>query len=159
MTARDKVLYLHTLIIYIMKITQILALCLLACLLSACLKESEKYIKLINKSERDVVFQADNDNYFAYHDISYICQGLIFTIRKDSSYLYQSVDDTGWEADFNLSPYMTFMFMDEENYLQYQGKPCDTIRKYVPILHHYRVSLADMEQANWTIVYPPEEKE
>lgn len=139
-----------------MRIINIIALCLLACLLSACPKESEKYIKLINKSERDVVFQANNDNYFAYHDISYICHGIIHTILKDSSYLDPSVDDTGWEADFKLSPYMTFMFMDKENYHQYQGKPCDTIRKYVPILHHYRVSLEDMEQANWTIVYSPE---
>ena len=35
-------------------------------------------------------------------------------------------------------------------------EPCDTIRKYVPFLHRYLVSLEDMEQANWTIVYPPE---
>lgn len=139
-----------------MKIAKILGLCLLSCILSACPEQSEKYIKLVNKSERDVVFQADNDNYFVNNDISYICQGIVFTILKDSLYLCQSVDYTGWEADFNLSPYMTFLFMDKENYDEYRGEPCDTIRKYVPILHHYRVSLEDMEQANWTIVYPPE---
>ena len=46
--------------------------------------------------------------------------------------------------------------MDEQTYSRYMFEPCDTIRKYVPILHRYRVSLEDMEQANWTIVYPPE---
>ena len=75
---------------------------------------------------------------------------------KGSSSLIESVDDTGWKADFNVVPCMQFLIMDREIYRKYMFEPCDTIRKYVPILHRYLVSLEDMEQANWTIVYPPE---
>lgn len=132
-------------------------LCLLSFILSGCVKESEKYIRLINKSDRDVIFQANNDNYFSENDVAYICRGGIYTIKKDSTYLYASLDYSGWKADFNLSPYMTFLFMDSEVLEKYLYEPCDTIRKYVPILHHYRVSYEDMEHSNWTIVYPPEE--
>lgn len=140
-----------------MKIVKSIVLCLLSCILSACPDESEKYIKLINKSDRNVVFQAGSEKSFTDDDILYECQGLIYTIFKDSSYLLHSLDDTGWEADFNFRPCMTFLFMDEEALDKYFSEPCDTIRKYVPILHQYRVSYEDMEHSNWTIVYPPEE--
>lgn len=140
-----------------MNMAKFIILCLLSCFLSGCVKESEKYIKLINKSDRNVVFQADNDNYFSEHEVAYICRGLNFTIWKDSTYYYESVDYSGWKADFNLSPYMTFLFMDEEALDKYFSEPCDTIRKYVPIIYQCRVSYEDMERSNWTIVYPPEE--
>ena len=139
-----------------MKTTKIAVLCLLSCILSACLKQSEEYITLVNKSGRDIVFQTENEKYFTNTDVPFQCQGIVFTILKDSLFLLHSVDDTGWEADFNFRPCMIFLLMDKENYHQYRNEPCDTIRKYVPILHRYRVSLEDMEQMNWTVVYPPE---
>ena len=33
---------------------------------------------------------------------------------------------------------------------------CDTIQKYVPVLYRYQLKLEDLEQMNWTVVYPPE---
>jgi hypothetical protein len=35
--------------------------------------------------------------------------------------------------------------------------PCDTFRKYVPILYCYQFTIEELEKKNWTIVYPPEE--
>lgn len=140
-----------------MKTLKRISLCLLSFVLLGCVEESEKYIRLINKLDRNVVFQAGSEKSFTEDDIPYECQGLIYTIFKDSSYLLHSLDDTGWEADFNFRPCMTFLFMDEEALDKYFNEPCDTIRKYVPVLHLYQVSVEDMRRSNWTIVYPPEE--
>lgn len=49
-----------------MKIIKIAALCLLSCMLSACPKQSEEYITLVNNSKQDIVFQEyrkRNPNY------------------------------------------------------------------------------------------------
>jgi REP element-mobilizing transposase RayT len=45
----------------LMKIAKILGLCLLSCIFSACPEQSEKYITLVNKSERDIVYQEYRD--------------------------------------------------------------------------------------------------
>ncbi|RGX77135.1 hypothetical protein [Bacteroides stercorirosoris] len=142
-----------------MKIIKIAALCLLSCMLSACPKQSEEYITLVNNSKQDIVFQEYRKRNITSVDTLFLCRVGAVEIPKGSSFLVHSVDDTGWKADFNIIPCLQFLIMDSETYSQYMYEPCDTIRKYVPILHHYRVSLADMEQANWTIVYPPKEKE
>lgn len=55
-----------------MKTANIIILCLSACLLSACVKKSEEYIKIVNKSERNIVFQANNENYFINHKLAYL---------------------------------------------------------------------------------------
>jgi len=47
--------------------------------------------------------------------------------------------------------------MDWEIYKKYWNEPCDTIRKYVPILHRYQLTLEDLQRMNWTVVYPPPE--
>lgn len=139
-----------------MRITRILALCLLSCILSACPEQSEKYIKLVNKSERDIVYQEYRDRNLTIADTLFLCSVGAVGVSKGSSSLIESLDYAGWKADFNYTPCIQFLIMDEQTYSRYMFEPCDTIRKYVPILHRYRVSLEDMEQANWTIVYPPE---
>ena len=140
----------------LMKIAKILGLCLLSCIFSACPEQSEKYITLVNKSERDIVYQEYRDRNLTIADTLFLCSVGAVGVFKGSSSLIESVDYTGWKADFKVVPCMQFLIMDREIYRKYMFEPCDTIRKYVPILHRYLVSLEDMEQANWTIVYPPE---
>lgn len=142
-----------------MKAAKIIILFLLVCLLSACVKQSERYIKIVNKSERDIVFQTIKTRHFMNQSPSYVCHGMIDIVSKDSFLLYSSVDDTGWKADFNLNPYQIFLIMDDENYSKYMLEPCDTLLKYVPILHSWQVTYEDMERMNWTLVYPPEEED
>lgn len=142
-----------------MKATNIIILCLSACLLSACVKRSEEYIKIVNKSERDIVYQCFSAKHFTEQISSYICKDIARTILKDSSVLYPCTDPSGWKADFNLNPYQIFLIMDDENYSKYMLEPCDTLLKYVPILHSWQVTYEDMEQMNWTLVYPPEEED
>jgi len=52
---------------------------------------------------------------------------------------------------------LTIFILDGELYEKYWQKPCDTIRKYVPILQRYQLSLTELQQLNWTITYPPTE--
>jgi hypothetical protein len=50
------------------------------------------------------------------------------------------------------------VFITDANvFYKYWQQPCDTIRKYVPILYTYRLTLEDLQRMNWMIVYPPEE--
>lgn len=139
-----------------MKIIKILALCLLSCLLWACPERSEAYITLVNKSDRNIVYQEYRDFGHTFSDALFQCSVGAVEIQKRTSVVIESLDYAGWKADFNYTPCIQFLIMDEQTYSRYMFEPCDTIRKYVPILHRYRVSLEDMEQANWTIVYPPE---
>lgn len=144
-----------------MKTANIIILCLSACLLSACVKRSEEYIKIVNKSERDIVFISFGAKHFTglEHVSSYICQKIAHSILKDTFYLYPCTDPSGWKADFNLNPYQIFLIMDDENYSKYMLEPCDTLLKYVPILHSWQITYEDMERMNWTLVYPPKEED
>lgn len=137
-----------------MKIIKILALCLLSCLLWACPERSEAYITLVNKSDQNIVYQEYRDFGHTFSDALFQCSVGAVEIQKRTSVVIESLDYAGWKADFNYTPCIQFLIMDEQTYSRYMFEPCDTIRKYVPILHRYRVSLEDMEQANWTIVYP-----
>ena len=139
-----------------MKIIKILALCLLSCLLWACPERSEAYITLVNKSDQNIVYQEYRDFGHTFSDALFQCSVGAVEIQKRTSVVIESLDYAGWKADFNYTTCIQFLIMDEQTYSRYMFEPCDTIRKYVPILHRYRVSLEDMEQANWTIVYPPE---
>ena len=139
-----------------MKIIKILALCLLSCLLWACPERSEAYITLVNKSDQNIVYQEYRDFGHTFSDALFQCSVGAVEIQKRTSVVIESLDYAGWKADFNYTPCIQFLIMDEQTYSRYMFEPCGTIRKYVPILHRYRVSLEDMEQANWTIVYPPE---
>ena len=139
-----------------MKIIKILDLFLLSCLLWACPERSEAYITLVNKSDQNIVYQEYRDFGHTFSDALFQCSVGAVEIQKRTSVVIESLDYAGWKADFNYTPCIQFLIMDEQTYSRYMFEPCDTIRKYVPILHRYRVSLEDMEQANWTIVYPPE---
>ena len=107
-----------------MKIAKILGLCLLSCIFSACPEQSEKYITLVNKSERDIVYQEYRDRNLTIADTLFLCSVGAVGVFKGSSSLIESVDDTGWKADFNVVPCMQFLIMDREIYRKYMFEPC-----------------------------------
>jgi len=87
----------------------------------------------------------------------YQCRHGAVGIDADSLYLFDSLSDFGWEVDFKGMDFIQFVVMDEEMFSKYLATSCDTIRKYVPVLHCYRLALEDLQRMNWTVVYPPEE--
>ncbi len=128
-------------------------------LLCACPSKDNghQYITLANKSDQEIVCQALWSGSITNADTLYQCHIGAEGIRADTLYCYSSLSDYGWESDFEAIPYLQLLIMDAETYSKYLGEPCDTIRKYVPILHRYRLKLEDLQRMNWTVVYPPEE--
>jgi len=127
-------------------------------LLCACPDKGDvhHYITIVNQSDKTIVWQP---RFFRIGEIDeqYDCQYALGSIHSNSSFKFD-YDDRGnnWEAGLN-SHYLQIMLMDDEIFEQYVSEPCDTIRKYVPILHTYRLTLEDLQQMNWMVVYPPEE--
>ena len=70
-----------------------------------------------------------------------------------------------WETQLNTNYLIQFQVMNDSVYQHYTylfdyndySSYNDSIRKYVPILHCYQLTLEDLQRMNWTVVYPPEE--
>ncbi len=128
-------------------------------LLCACPKDENghRYITIVNQSDKTVVWQP---RFFRIGEIyeQYDCRYTLGSIHSNSSFKFD-YDDRGhnWEGALNTH-YLQIMIMDDQTFEQYVSEPCDTIRKYVPILHTYRLTLEDLQRMNWTVVYPPEEQ-
>ncbi|GHU66079.1 hypothetical protein FACS1894123_12060 [Bacteroidia bacterium] len=120
--------------------------------------EGQQYITIVNKSDRDIVFQ----ELFNWADTMFYCSDIgttiLLTVHADSTRLYKcNIRANGWEDYLNKGQTMSIYIADEETYDKYWKQPCDTIHKYVPVLHRYQLKLKDLQQMNWTVVYPPEE--
>ena len=134
---------------------------LIACIvLYACPgEEGHYYITVVNKSERKIVCQllaARKVNTPPDLDSLFFCGIAADGIRPDTLYRYNFLRHT-WETELKGLLYVQFLIMDGEIYGKYIGTSCETIRKNVPILHCYRLSLEDLQRMNWMVVYPPEE--
>ena len=132
-------------------------------LLCACpgKEEGHSYITIVNKSGEKISYQ------FAWEKVLNIYQDTVFYCNKtsegfidnNSSFILECpIRVKNWETDLGNSHYIQFLVMDGNIYEQYYKESCDTVRKYVPILHTYRLTLSDLQRMNWTVVYPLEEK-
>jgi len=131
------------------------------CMASSCENKNDehKYITLINKSVNNIACQMLWQGTISEADSLFDCSLVTnYFVSKDSSYLIKNGSHSGgWETDFTVIPYLQLLIMDGELFKQYSLAPCDTIRKYVPILYRYQLKLEDLQRMNWTVVFPPEE--
>jgi hypothetical protein len=142
-----------------MKTTKILILTFFAAISMAarCTNDNiQEYIKIINKSNKDISYRA----FTNYKDTINFCSdigsnNLIIAVRVPSDSFALFKEDDGWEY-YLKGKILHIDILDRYSYLQYFLEPCDTIRKYVPVLHQYLLTLEDLERMNWTVVYPPE---
>ncbi len=135
-----------------MRIIVLLCACILLC---ACPKQPiQRYITLVNKSGKEIVCQQLWCATITNADTLYECRIPTQGILANSSYLYES--KYGWGSDLGFLPYIQYLVLDAEKFHEYRSAPCDTIQKYVPVLYRYQLKLEDLEQMNWTVVYPPE---
>jgi len=114
-------------------------------------KEEHKYITIINLSNKAIVWQPQMVK-IGEVDAQYACQKISKIIPGNSTYKFDNGSNIG-EEEF-ITHYLQFILMDEEIYSKYSSEPCDTIRKYVPILHCYQLTKEDLERMNWTVTYP-----
>ncbi|MCB9017426.1 MAG: hypothetical protein H6544_02305 [Prevotellaceae bacterium] len=139
-----------------MKYLKIIILSIAACmLLCACPDKDGHYsITIVNKSEKTILCQPQIIKIGEEYE-QYDCQRVNRIINKDSTYEFEKIRHS-WEQELD-GYYIQLLLMDAETFDQYISAPCDTIRKYVPVLHTYRLTLEDLERMNWTVVYSPEE--
>jgi len=132
-------------------------------LLCACPNKDEnghRYITFINKSGKDISCQDFWSGHITEADTLFQCRMGAVRIPADSLFNFPSGESHRggtWEDDFRTIPFIQFLIMDDELLWQYHLEPCDTIRKHVPVLHLYRLTLKDLQRMNWTVVFPPEE--
>lgn len=123
-----------------------------------------QYIKMLNTHQGVIACQMLKKIHITEAD-SFIDCDLISNYRLSSDTICSIAIDprTGdWETYFKGSTCVQFLFMDamqfEHFFLYSEGdSPCDTIRKYVPVLQRYRLNLEDLENLNWIVPYPPTE--
>ena len=125
-------------------------------LLCACPdKTRQDFIYITNKSDKKIAFQALTNTESAEFHCSDVGRTIFFEVESNSTFKLGTGDvHSSWDNFLNS---LTVFILDGELYDEYWQQPCDTIRKYVPILHTYRLTLSDLQRMNWTVVYPPEE--
>jgi len=128
--------------------------------LCACpkLDDESSYITVVNKSEKRIDFQPHLlTANLTYEDTLLQCGKSIFGVRPDTLRRLSAGTHSDWGKEMKGYSYLQILIIDSEIYDKYMAEPCDTIRKYVPILHRYQLTLADLQRMNWTVVFPPEE--
>ena len=116
------------------------------------------YITVVNKSKQRIGFQPHLLTANLTHEDSlFQCDKSAFGVYPDTLRRLSAGMHSDWEKEMNGYSYLQILIIDAKTFDQYISAPCDTIRKYVPILHTYRLTLEDLERMNWTVVYSPEE--
>ncbi|GAE16859.1 hypothetical protein JCM6292_3357 [Bacteroides pyogenes JCM 6292] len=132
-------------------------------LLYACRMEGHSDITIVNHSDRSIAVQ---EQYPINPESEFIplfrCGNGATRILPNSQLIIPNEDGPPglggvWESYFKRNKYLQFLIMDFDIYWEYHSKPCDIIRKCVPILHVYRLTLEDLERMDWKVVYPPVE--
>ncbi len=121
-------------------------------------KAGHNSITFLNKSGKRIGYQISFDRISAiYQDTIFYCNKTSDSfLDNDSSFVLKTPNRIdNWEEDLGASYYIQFLILDGELFKKYFSAPCDTIRKYVPVLHVYRLTQSDLERMNWTVVYPP----
>ena len=130
-------------------------------LLCACpdKEKGHRYIIFVNKSDKDICSHPEWFRYSNNEDSLYRCNSIPLLINSNTSHDFEcAIRSLSWEKEFSSGThYLRFLIVDAETYDRYIAESCDTIRKYVPILYCYRLTLEDLQRMNWTVVYPPEE--
>ncbi|MCE9107632.1 hypothetical protein [Bacteroides pyogenes] len=129
-------------------------------LLYACRREGHSDITIVNHSDRSISVQEQHPGN-AEFAVLFQCGNGATRILPDSQLIISNEDGPHglgvWEGYFKRNKYLQFLIMDCDTYWEYHSEPCDTIHKYVPILHVYRLTLEDLERMDWKVVYPPVE--
>ena len=128
-------------------------------LLCACPKSEDNinpYITIINKSNTSIVWQPRMINIGEINEIFDCNYQIHEQITPNSQYMFLANDRKNDFENELKTHSLQITLMNFETFDKFKNEPCDTIRKYVPVLHTYRLTLTDLQRMNWTVVYPPE---
>jgi hypothetical protein len=125
-------------------------------LLCACPdRTGQEFIYIVNNSDKTITFDFSVNK----QDTTFYCSNtgrtVLFDVESNATFKLNDGDVYSNWGSYLKS--LTIFILDGKLYDEYCQQPCDTIRKYVPILHTYRLKLEDLQRMNWTVTYPPEE--
>lgn len=127
-------------------------------LLSGCILlfdtvDGHREIVLVNKTGVNISYQiSERDISEITMDTMFYCKAVFFRLEKDSSRVEESPDfRQPWEVVLGSDSYLELLVFDDETFMKYVSAPCEVVRQNVPILHAYRLTLSDLEKANWVI--------
>ena len=114
-------------------------------------------IVFVNKSGKRIGYQ------ISYGEGSEITQDTIFICHMTTN-RFLDIDSMvflntethlhlNWETMLGDGSYFQLMVLDGEQFEKYFHSPCDVIRQNVPILYTYRLTLSDLEEMNWTVIF------
>jgi len=117
-------------------------------------REDETYTIIIkNNTDKAIAWQPRLFN-IGEKEEQYNCEyGVGEAINSHSSVNY-SKNHGSWDSELGKSRYLQIMVIEKDSAVKYFSSTCDTFRKHVPILHTYRLTLEDLKQRNWIVVYP-----
>jgi hypothetical protein len=136
----------------------ILVLIATSVLLCACPndKNGQNFIYITNKSDKKIAFQVRTNK----QDEIFYCSdaGRMILPEVESNSTFKLDDGDAYSSWDSYVKSLIVFILDGKLYDEYWQQPCDTIRKYVPILYRYQLTLEDLQRMNWTVVYPPEDE-
>jgi hypothetical protein len=133
-------------------------------LFMSCISSGTPYFVLVNHSDSTIIYQRNLSLHITADDTLIQCLNPPTRIKPNDSSIIECFNHHGWETELSKNdPYVQILILGQRA-LDYSfvftslgGTPCDTIRKYVPILHRYQLTLEDLQRMNWVVTYPPEE--
>ena len=120
--------------------------------------ESEN-IKIVNRSDKEICFQVNSLTYpFANEDTLLQSQFPVCGIKPRTHYLCSAATNSDWRRELHRCRFLQILIVENgDDFLKYFKAPKDTLRKYVPVVQRYHLSVKDLDRLHWTVTYPPTE--
>ena len=117
-------------------------------------------IKIINRSDKEISFQPNEFAYpFSKKDTLLQNHIPVCGIKAKGHYLYSATTNSDWRRELRRCRFLQILIVENgDNFLKYLKAPKDTLRKYVPVVQRYHLSVKDLDRLHWTVTYPPTEE-
>lgn len=87
-----------------------------------------------------------------------ICTVYLIKVKNKEYYLYSATTNSDWRRELYGGRILQILVIEDgDKFLKYRPSHEDTLRKYVPVVQHYHLTIKDLERLNWTVTYPPTE--
>ncbi|KDR52311.1 hypothetical protein [Hoylesella loescheii] len=87
-----------------------------------------------------------------------ICTVYPIKVKNKEYYLYSATTNSDWRRELYGGRILQILVIEDgDKFLKYWPSHEDTLRKYVPVVQRYHLTIKDLERLNWTVTYPPTE--
>lgn len=87
-----------------------------------------------------------------------ICTVYPIKVMNKEYYLYSATTNSDWRRELYGGRILQILVIEDgDKFLKYWPSHEDTLRKYVPVVQRYHLTIKDLERLNWTVTYPPTE--